>query len=48
VEIFPYNKDDVIITRGEEGKVFYMVKEGTVSVTDMGEQFTSHTLGPGK
>lgn len=47
VEVFTYNEGDVIINKGEEGKVFYMVKEGTVKVTDVGTQFQDHTLGPG-
>jgi len=47
VEIFPYKAGDEIIKRGAEGNVFYMIKEGTVAVTDMGEQFTNHTLTAG-
>jgi serine/threonine protein kinase/CRP-like cAMP-binding protein len=38
---------DEIIKKGAEGNVFYMIKEGTVSVTDMGEQFSNHTLTAG-
>lgn len=44
VEIFPYAKGDVIIKKGSEGNVFYMVKEGTVLVSDMGASFADHTL----
>lgn len=47
VELFPYNAGDIIIKKGTEGKVFYMIKEGTVLV-DVGEQFSQATLGPGE
>lgn len=47
VEIFPFAPGDVIIKKGTEGNVFYMVKEGTVTVSDMGDQFADQTLGPG-
>jgi CRP-like cAMP-binding protein len=36
-----------IIKKGAEGNVFYMIKEGTVSVTDMGDLYTNHTLTAG-
>jgi cGMP-dependent protein kinase len=39
---------DVIIKKGQEGNIFYIVKEGTVSVTEMGAQFTDHTLSVGE
>jgi cGMP-dependent protein kinase len=42
-----WSAGDVIIKKGAEGNVFYMVKEGTVSVTDMGAQFSDHTLTVG-
>lgn len=29
------------------GNVFYMIKEGKVMVSNMGEAFADHTLGPG-
>jgi CRP-like cAMP-binding protein len=47
VEIFPYNAGDVIIKKGAEGNVFYIVKEGTVSVTEMGAPMADHTLSAG-
>ncbi len=37
----------MIIKKGAEGNVFYIVKEGTVSVTEMGAQFSDHTLTVG-
>eukprot|EP01038_Epipyxis_sp_PR26KG_P006283 gene6283-8651_t len=48
VEVFPYNEGDVVIRKGAEGNVFYMIKEGEVMVTEMGDQFSDHTLGPGE
>jgi CRP-like cAMP-binding protein/tRNA A-37 threonylcarbamoyl transferase component Bud32 len=48
VEIFGYNPGDVIIKKGQEGNVFYIIKEGTVSVTEMGAQFSDHTLTVGE
>ena len=48
VEIFAYNPGDVIIKKGAEGNIFYIVKEGTVTVTEMGAQFTDHTLSVGE
>eukprot|EP00981_Chlorochromonas_danica_P007485 scaffold1755_cov258-Ochromonas_danica.AAC.7 len=47
VEIFPYNTGDVIIRKGSEGNVFYMIKEGTVLVSDVGASFADHTLTTG-
>lgn len=32
VELVPYNAGDIIIKKGTEGKVFYMIKEGSVKV----------------
>ena len=39
-----------IISKGEFGTVFYIVKEGTVLCTDAGSagQFKDQTLGPGE
>lgn len=48
VEIFPYNAGDVIIKKGAAGNVFYIIKEGSVAVTEMGAQFADHNLGPGE
>ena len=36
-----------MIKKGAEGNIFYMIQEGTVSVTDMGDQFSNHTLTAG-
>ena len=47
VEIFPYNAGEVIIKKGQDGNVFYIIKSGTVSVTEMGAQFSDHTLTTG-
>jgi CRP-like cAMP-binding protein/tRNA A-37 threonylcarbamoyl transferase component Bud32 len=47
VELFPYSEGDIIIAKGSEGKAFYMIKEGTVSVSDIGDQFSAHTLTEG-
>jgi CRP-like cAMP-binding protein len=38
---------DVIIKKGAEGNVFYIIKDGTVAVTDMGAQYADHTLTVG-
>lgn len=48
VEIFPYKEGDVIIQKGSEGNVFYMIKEGSVDVSEMGEKFANHTLSEGE
>lgn len=48
VEIFGYNPGDIIIKKGQEGNIFYIVKEGVVSVTEMGAQFSDHTLTVGE
>jgi len=44
-----FNKGQKIISKGEEGKIFYMVKEGSVLCTDAGSsgQFKDQVLGPG-
>lgn len=47
VELTTYGEGDEIIRKGTEGNVFYIVKEGSVKVDDVGEKFQSHTLGPG-
>jgi cGMP-dependent protein kinase len=47
VEVFPYKAGEVIITKGQVGNIFYMIKEGTVSVTDVGEKFSDHNLTAG-
>lgn len=49
VEIVSYNPGDFIIRKGSEGNVFYMIKEGTVLIKDIGvkAQFADHTAGAG-
>ena len=45
-----FNKGDKIINKGDVGEVFYIVKEGSVKVHDIGfgdSQFVDQTLGPG-
>lgn len=37
-----------MIEKGTAGNVFYMIKEGTVRVMDIGEGKTDHNLGPGE
>jgi Cyclic nucleotide-binding domain len=41
---------DIIIQKGTEGNVFYLIKEGTVRVTDVGDgkTYNDHDLGPGE
>ena len=38
---------DVIIKKGSEGNVFYMIKEGSVLVSELGSQYADHTLTTG-
>lgn len=38
---------DCVIKKGTEGSVFYMIKEGIVTVDDVGEKFKAHKLGAG-
>lgn len=47
VELFPYKQGDVIIKKGTEGRVFYMIKEGVCTVSELGDQFTEHSLQEG-
>lgn len=49
VEIVKFNIGDYVIRKGSEGNIFYMIKEGTVRVVNVGAngQFSDHTLGPG-
>lgn len=47
VEIFGFSEGETIIAKGSEGHAFYMIKEGTVAVSDIGEQFSVHTLTEG-
>jgi len=45
-----FNKGDKIINKGDVGEVFYIVKDGSVKVHDIGfgdSQFVDQTLGPG-
>jgi cGMP-dependent protein kinase len=49
VEIIRFKPEDYIIRKGSEGNIFYMIKDGTVRVINVGasEQFRDHELGPG-
>ena len=48
--IFFIFSGDAIIAKGTEGNVFYLIKEGTVRVTDVGDgkTFPAHNLGQGE
>lgn len=48
VEIVPYNAGDVIIKKGSEGSIFYMIKDGSIRVSNMGDKYADHTLGAGE
>ena len=50
VELLPFPAGDAIIKKGTEGNVFYMIKEGTLKVTDIGDgrTYPDITLGPGE
>jgi cAMP-dependent protein kinase regulator len=48
VELITYGAGDEIIKKGTEGTVFYMIKDGVVSIEDVGEKFKAHKLGPGE
>jgi CRP-like cAMP-binding protein len=50
VEILPFPAGDVIIVKGVVENVFYMIKEGNVMVTNIGDgkTFPDHSLGPGE
>jgi hypothetical protein len=49
VEEVKLRPGQVIFRKGEEGKVFYMIKEGNVYLSEIGEnaQFSNHYIGPG-
>jgi CRP-like cAMP-binding protein len=47
IEIFPFKIGETIISKGDVGNIFYMIKEGTVAVTDVGEKFSDHNLTAG-
>ncbi len=47
VEIVPYAADSQIIKKGCIGNIFYMIKEGTVKVTDIGSKFADEYLKAG-
>lgn len=47
VELIGYNAGDEIIRKGSEGTVFYIIKDGVVSIEDVGDKFKAHKLGPG-
>jgi cAMP-dependent protein kinase regulator len=36
VQVFHFQKEDIIIKKGDVGAVFYMIKSGTVKCTDLG------------
>ena len=44
------NLGDEIIVKGTEGNLFYMIKEGSVRVSDVGDgkTYLDHDLGPGE
>jgi CRP-like cAMP-binding protein/tRNA A-37 threonylcarbamoyl transferase component Bud32 len=47
----PFSKGETIMTKGEKGDVFYIVKEGTVKLTDIGHgesKFDDQQLSAGK
>lgn len=50
VEIKKYNGGESIFTKGSQGKLFYMIKEGKVALTDVGvnAEFSNHVIGPGE
>lgn len=50
VEIIKYEAGNVIIKKGTEGNIFYMIKEGKVKVTEVGSgtAFNDHILEPGQ
>lgn len=47
VEIVPYNTGDQIIKKGTSGNIFYMIKSGSVKVTDLGEKYADFELHSG-
>eukprot|EP00602_Paraphysomonas_sp_CaronLab_P010418 CAMPEP_0185025144 /NCGR_PEP_ID=MMETSP1103-20130426/8214_1 /TAXON_ID=36769 /ORGANISM="Paraphysomonas bandaiensis, Strain Caron Lab Isolate" /LENGTH=758 /DNA_ID=CAMNT_0027558279 /DNA_START=58 /DNA_END=2331 /DNA_ORIENTATION=+ len=48
VEIIKFDTGQTIIKKGSEGNIFYMIKEGTVKVSDVGSGgFNDHTLTAG-
>lgn len=50
VEIVKFEAGEYVIRKGSEGNIFYMVKEGTVRVKNVGAssgQFSDHTLTAG-
>jgi cGMP-dependent protein kinase len=48
VELVPFKSGDQIIVKGSVGNIFYMIKEGTVNVSEVGEKFSNHTLTSGE
>lgn len=49
MEIVKFEAGDYVIRKGSEGNIFYMIKEGTVRVVNVGAsgQFNDHTLSAG-
>ena len=43
-----YNPGDVIIKKGDIGNVFYMIKSGSVLVSDVGDKFKEQILAAGE
>jgi len=47
VTMLYYNKGDVIVKKGDVGHIFYMIEQGSVTVTEIGSNFTDATLNTG-
>jgi len=48
VEIIKFEPGQTVIKKGSEGNIFYMIKEGSVRVTEVGSgAFNDHTLSSG-
>jgi len=47
VETVPYRAGAKILTKGDTGKLFFLIKAGTVQVSNIGVNFGENTLGPG-
>ena len=48
VEIVPYKMGAKVISKGDSGKLFFMIKSGTVKVSNIGSSFGENSLGPGE
>ena len=47
VETVPYKAGARILQKGEQGKLFFMIKSGQAKVSNIGANFNENTLGPG-